>query len=247
MHSNFALRLVPLLHICSLVLVCLGARSASAVHCEPVSKLIWAMSLLQQMSGMRSTLWIGQLYFEQSLPSAVRIRELDVSAPSRVAGAWRANDHERLWSTTGVRQGDPTGPLLFALGLLEPLAKLAREFPDVHVLAYLDDVYIVQGPMADVERAFLRFSELCKSIGLEMATEMCEVWSPGDPCQCRSVGLVFISCLITAAACDAAFLAAAALTHWCVTKRRNSWACIGNPNQEQETIKGTQAQETPAY
>ena len=33
----------------------------------------------------------------------------------------------------------------------------------------------------------------------------------------------------------------------CVTKRRSSWACIGNPNPEQETIEGTHAQETPAY
>ena len=33
----------------------------------------------------------------------------------------------------------------------------------------------------------------------------------------------------------------------CVTKRRNSWACTGNPNPEQETIKGTHTQETPAY
>ena len=32
-----------------------------------------------------------------------------------------------------------------------------------------------------------------------------------------------------------------------VTKRRNSWACIGNPNPEQETIKGTHAQDTSAY
>ena len=32
-----------------------------------------------------------------------------------------------------------------------------------------------------------------------------------------------------------------------VTKRRNSWACIGNPNPEQETSKGTHAQETSAY
>ena len=31
-----------------------------------------------------------------------------------------------------------------------------------------------------------------------------------------------------------------------VTKRRNSWACIGNPNPEQETIKGTHAQEMTA-
>ena len=32
-----------------------------------------------------------------------------------------------------------------------------------------------------------------------------------------------------------------------VSKRRNSWACIGNPKPEQETIKGTHAQETSAY
>ena len=30
-----------------------------------------------------------------------------------------------------------------------------------------------------------------------------------------------------------------------VTKRRSSWACTGNPNPEQETIKGTHTQETP--
>ena len=30
-----------------------------------------------------------------------------------------------------------------------------------------------------------------------------------------------------------------------VTKRRSSWACIGNPKLEQETIEGTHAQETP--
>ena len=32
-----------------------------------------------------------------------------------------------------------------------------------------------------------------------------------------------------------------------VTKRRSSWACIGNPKPERDTIEGTHAQETPAY
>ena len=32
-----------------------------------------------------------------------------------------------------------------------------------------------------------------------------------------------------------------------VTKRRSSWACVGNPKLEQEIIKGTHAQETSAY
>ena len=30
-------------------------------------------------------------------------------------------------------------------------------------------------------------------------------------------------------------------------KRRSNWACIGKPKPEQETIKGTHAQETSAY
>ena len=32
-----------------------------------------------------------------------------------------------------------------------------------------------------------------------------------------------------------------------VTKRRSSWACIGNPKPEQETMKDTHAQEMSAY
>ena len=35
-------------------------------------------------------------------------------------------------------------------------------------------------------------------------------------------------------------------SHKCVTKRRSSWACIDNLNPDQETIKGTHAQETSA-
>ena len=32
----------------------------------------------------------------------------------------------------------------------------------------------------------------------------------------------------------------------CVTKRRSSWECIGNPKLEQETIEGKHTQETQA-
>ena len=58
--------------------------------------------------------------------------------------------------------------------------EIAREFPEVLILAYLDDVYL-QGPQGAVEQAFNRFSERCKAIGLVMANHKCEVWSPGDP------------------------------------------------------------------
>ena len=35
------------------------------------------------------------------------------------------------------------------------------------------------------------------------------------------------------------FMYSALCVSYFVTKRRNSWACRGNPNPEQETIKGT--------
>ena len=44
-----------------------------------------------------------------------------------------------------------------------------------------------------------------------------------------------------------AFIVRVFLLWFGVTKRRSSWACIGNANPEQETIKGTHAQETSAY
>ena len=87
--------------------------------------------------------------------------------------------HERLWSTTGVRQGDLLGPLLFSLGMQDVLDTLERECPDALLLAYLDDVYL-QGPADAVEAAFHRFLQLCKNIGIDMVTEKCEAWSAGN-------------------------------------------------------------------
>ena len=76
--------------------------------------------------------------------------------------------------------GDPSGPLLFSLGMQDMLDTLERECPDVLLPAYLDDVYL-QGPATAMEAAFHRFSQLCKDMGLDMATEKCESWSSGNP------------------------------------------------------------------
>ena len=45
-------------------------------------------------------------------------------------------------SSSGVRQGDPLGPLFFCLGLMEPLLATKNAFKDVDFLSYLDDGFL---------------------------------------------------------------------------------------------------------
>ena len=72
------------------------------------------------------------------------------------------------------------------------------------------------------------------------------------PCAaCCVVGLrwqaaVSCACVPLMVSCSGVGLPMHARLLRLVTKRRNSWACIGNPNPEQETSKGTHAQETSA-
>ena len=48
-----------------------------------------------------------------------------------------------LSSEEGVHQGDPLGPALVALGMHDSICRLQADHPEVVVLAYLDDVFIL--------------------------------------------------------------------------------------------------------
>jgi hypothetical protein len=65
---------------------------------------------------------------------------------------WGASaDAPPLASQSGVRQGDPCGPLLFALALQGPFERVRDAFPDVRVVAYANDVHLQSPPEAATE------------------------------------------------------------------------------------------------
>jgi len=88
-------------------------------------------------------------------------------------------DRVRLRSVTGVQQGDPLGPVLFALGIHPALQAVQRRHPQVHILAYLDDVHLV-GPQGAVHEAFQTLRAQFAAIGLTTRQDKNLVWTPSQ-------------------------------------------------------------------
>ncbi|CAI5501246.1 unnamed protein product [Closterium sp. Naga37s-1] len=84
--------------------------------------------------------------------------------------------HPPLLSETGVRQGDPLGPLLFAAAIHPALTKTALSFPSVVCLAYADDVTFL-GDAAMCAAAFEDFTGNLGEIGLRHNPAKCAAWS----------------------------------------------------------------------
>ena len=72
----------------------------------------------------------------------------------------------------GVKQGDPLGPLFFAFGLQQVLVQLARRFPDVIMMAYLDDISIY-GPEMAMEDIMHSLTMLAARINLVVNSTKC--------------------------------------------------------------------------
>ena len=103
---------------------------------------------------------------------------------------WCYDRHSRLLfhgspltSEAGVQQGDPLGPLLFALAL-QPVLEAARAGPaggcPELLFAYLDDVCIAGGSR-QVAAAFARLAAAGRHVGLQLKVEKCELVLCGGP------------------------------------------------------------------
>ena len=80
------------------------------------------------------------------------------------------------------------GPALFSTGIHSVLSELQDLFPSVKVLAYLDDVFLV-GLEDDVLSSLENLKPAFSSIGLQISTNKCEIYSPSG--SLRSCGSDF--------------------------------------------------------
>ena len=80
----------------------------------------------------------------------------------------------------GGEQGDPLMPMLFALGIHDPLAQVAANLqPDEHICAFLDDIYTVCAPEIIRPIFDLLQRHLYEIAGIEIALGKTRVWNQG--------------------------------------------------------------------
>ena len=103
--------------------------------------------------------------------------------------AWCYGSHPFLWHTmgqitsqSGVQQGDPLGPFLFAL-VLHKVAGAIKEDTECSQLSYqawyLDDG-ILAGKKSSICRSLSLIQELGPPLGLYVNVSKCELYCPSD-------------------------------------------------------------------
>jgi hypothetical protein len=75
-----------------------------------------------------------------------------------------------LISSRGTRQGDPTASALFCLGMQPVLLRTSQLHPNVHILAFMDDIYVVANRMTSPPPSRPSTSSLARSASAFVVT-----------------------------------------------------------------------------
>ena len=108
---------------------------------------------------------------KQYVPMLFPLANQSYSAPSNLY----FNGSRVLPSREGIQQGDPIGPYLFSLGILELMKSCASELN----VFYLDDGTLA-GPPDVVKSDFAKIIEESRALGLEVNDEKCEIYFPDE-------------------------------------------------------------------
>ncbi|KAL0219994.1 hypothetical protein P9112_005647 [Eukaryota sp. TZLM1-RC] len=81
-------------------------------------------------------------------------------------------DSFTLESSSGVKQGDPLGPLLFCLAIHNIIQMTQQDFPDLRIVAYMDDISII-GSFESISRVSEDIAAKYKEIVLALNPSKC--------------------------------------------------------------------------
>ncbi|KAL0219740.1 hypothetical protein P9112_005393 [Eukaryota sp. TZLM1-RC] len=82
-----------------------------------------------------------------------------------------------LKSSSGVKQGDPLGPLLFCLAIHKTLNIIKQKYPSIKIVAYMDDISLI-GSFDLLELVAQEIADSYENIGLHLNASKCLLIGP---------------------------------------------------------------------
>ncbi|KAL0206171.1 hypothetical protein P9112_001478 [Eukaryota sp. TZLM1-RC] len=77
-----------------------------------------------------------------------------------------------LKSSSGVKQGDPLGPLLFCLAIHKTLNIIKQKYPSIKIVAYMDDISLI-GSFDLLELVAQEIADSYENVGLHLNASKC--------------------------------------------------------------------------